>query len=327
MGGYILGKSDYDSITKLKNISSSMASLYQKLYDLEISGNKDSLEYKELIILLKESILKEKEVYKDLNFSSEKCDAWLDYLNGIQDSGKMLFGSISEFDCIKRISSRVSRIGNNLLYKSILKAFSINSDMFDEFVDVNDEINLAFNMDFAASYLYFLNYFINNNNYVKYRSSLIKTKYELAFLRLDLDKGLSNSNFESPESLYIASKMMGDLYGLPNYIYMELKNMMASINFWEYADILLEINDNNYSSDYYNVCSIMCQAFIKASLVLLDADGIKELSSEYNEELLSSDYRKKHLNHRISESIIMQCLQNAKYDREKVSYLSLRKEK
>ena len=75
---YKLSQRDYKIITEIIKITSSIDTIYRKLYNLEINNKKDSNEYKELLGYLDISLEVEKKYYNKINFN--KCKLIINYL-------------------------------------------------------------------------------------------------------------------------------------------------------------------------------------------------------------------------------------------------------
>ena len=80
----MLNKSDYNDITMLINISSSICRNFQELCQLEIAGIKESQEYQEYFEKIKEVSL------KDIKRIYDYLDVHFDYWFGEADSYKYI---------------------------------------------------------------------------------------------------------------------------------------------------------------------------------------------------------------------------------------------
>ena len=247
------------------NLNKKIAKLYNRLTNLEINQLIDTLEYKNIKKYISICQEVENELYQKLD-----CDKFPIYLDYLQ---KNLYDNISDYDVIcsdfedlilhKRIYNRISSMETSLIIEDIQKE---NSDTLD-----SQRIMLVntIHEDFLNLFIFFLNDFINNPIFNKYKEDLIKAKYQVYFLNNQLEKMfLQNSTqnniincFSTADLLTIEQKELHHLV----YIYI---NKYIK----KYFSKLLELTDDMYKDDEKVRLSLLYQALIKSSLEISNLD-------------------------------------------------------
>lgn len=247
------------------NLNKKIAKLYNRLTNLEINQLIDTLEYKNIKKYISICQEVENELYQKLD-----CDKFPIYLDYLQ---KNLYDNISDYDVIcsdfedlilhKRIYNRISSMETSLIIEDIQKE---NDDTLD-----SQRIMLVntIHEDFLNLFIFFLNDFINNPIFNKYKEDLIKAKYKVYFLNNQLEKMfLQNSTQDNIINCFSTADLLTiEQKELHHLVYIYINKYIK-----KYFPNLLEITDDMYQDDEKVRLSLLYQALIKSSLEISNLD-------------------------------------------------------
>ena len=247
------------------NLNKKIAKLYNRLTNLEINQLIDTLEYKNIKKYISICQEVENELYQKLD-----CDKFPIYLDYLQ---KNLYDNISDYDVIcsdfedlilhKRIYNRISSMETSLIIEDIQKE---NDDTLD-----SQRIMLVntIHEDFLNLFIFFLNDFINNPIFNKYKEDLIKAKYKVYFLNNQLEKMfLQNSTQDNIINCFSTADLLTiEQKELHHLVYIYINKYIK-----KYFPKLLEITDDMYKDDEKVRLSLLYQALIKSSLEISNLD-------------------------------------------------------
>ena len=247
------------------DLNKKIAKLYNRLTNLEINQLIDTLEYKNIKKYISICQEVENELYQKLD-----CDKFPIYLEYLQED---LYDSISDYDVIcsdfedlilhKRIYNRISSIETSLIIEDIQKE---NDDSLD-----SQRIMLVntIHEDFLNLFIFFLNDFINNPIFNKYKEDLIKAKYQVYFLNNQLEKMfLQNSTQDNIINCFSTADLLTiEQKELHHLVYIYINKYIK-----KYFPKLLEITDDMYKDDEKVRLSLLYQALIKSSLEISNLD-------------------------------------------------------
>ena len=340
MNGYVFGNDDFLQIDKLIKVTSSIDSIYRKLYDLEISGKKYTDDYNKLIEELKLAIEIEKKQYKDCNLNYWKCVAWYNYflnkkvpenfVNGIESIMKQDYNYriirkiISKLD--KKIALDCKTLKQSLpldLEKELKKMGIYNNDNFlSKIINGTSEIIFSLDEDILNAYLTFLEEFKTKNGYKYIQKELINSKYNLSFINNKIENNMISSDFEVSDKLSINSKFYADFMNIDFETYNKLRNSNGEEKVMYQIMELLEIGDMDYSDTSKIYTSVLRQCLIRANLLVMGDDMVSKVNSKFHTHIQSKKYLQKHSDDKISRQLIDNCFNNLEKDREKVSIVS-----
>ena len=148
--------------------------IYLELYKLELSGNKDSADFFELVSLLKEKIMDEKELF--------------DKMKGTYDCSKI---DVSKLD-----SPYAKRFADYATF-SYDTGIDIEDENTKEKVDVSNyaKIYKACSQNLFLIYLSYLQELLDMDYYSSLRDKLLNYKYFNSFLFHDVESVLIDNNF------------------------------------------------------------------------------------------------------------------------------------
>ena len=285
------------------DLNKKIAKLYNRLTNLEINQLIDTLEYKNIKKYISICQEVENELYQKLD-----CDKFPIYLDYLQ---KNLYDNISDYDVIcsdfedlilhKRIYNRISSIETSLIIEDIQNE---NDDTLD-----SQRIMLVntIHEDFLNLFIFFLNDFINNPIFNKYKEDLIKAKYKVYFLNNQLEKMfLQNSTQDNIINCFSTADLLTiEQKELHHLVYIYINKYIK-----KYFPKLLEITDDMYKDDEKARISLLYQALIKSSL-----------------EISNLDFRIQEQDGEISNIMSKNILENIKDNRGSYHLIKLRSER
>lgn len=115
---YSITNKDIEFINILIELDTSIESIYEKLYCLEIKGKKNTKEYQELLNLLKEDIFMEKDIYDNEKLTYTRCKSLIKYIMFYKLPDDFLTDEES-------ISLQSTQIYDNKVLRRILKKLRI----------------------------------------------------------------------------------------------------------------------------------------------------------------------------------------------------------
>jgi len=336
---YKIFKEDLEKIELLIKTTTFIDKLYNKLYELEINGKKETEEYTETIKCLNTNIGYENTIYNDLTY--ENCIAYFKYIYSSEITNTFLSDreSLLEQNYSNRIIRRILStlnfkiLSNPIHLQEILEEKLKNyvSDLDDEdsnsiiehSANVSIQIKNSLDKDLLNMYLSILEEFINNNNYQIFKNQLINSTYNLSFTNKEIEKNLVNNNFTIPKEIYISSTLITEINGLPQKVYEVLTDSYVLETIKEQMIAILEIGDMDYSNVMKATTSILRQCLMRAAISLLSENNLSSISSIFEEHTKSKSYLNNHSYDNISKQLITSSLQNIKNDRNKQRTLSL----
>lgn len=336
---YKFTNDDIDKINELIKVTSSIDSIYNKLYDLEIKGKQESNEYKKLLEYL--SIMKEVEdkLYDEANLTFERCVAWTNYITmQLPQNFTEEYQSLINQDYDNRIFRRIlAELKRNVVYnyKNIKKLMpkemlefgkkisKENSENFlNNMIHVNAEIKKAIDKDILNAYLLFVQEFIDNPKYDGIKTLLIKSKYNTYFINKESENEIINNKFVIPSELYINSKFIADI----NQFDLKMLKILKDDNAIRIAipeiSQLIEMTDIEYNNQKKAITSILRQCLLRSSFLLMSDLAIEEVNFAFHKLIDDKKYFERHKNDRISEQHIINCFKNINKDKTKQNIVS-----
>lgn len=306
MQKYIFEISDFKQMESLIKTASSIDSLYQKMYELEIHGKKDTEEYKKLFDYLIIALEVENKIYKDSKLDYKKGFAWFDYLI----DNKLPFDYVSDLESIMRQDYNhriIRRILNSLLYQITLES----------------DVQKALEKDVINAYLVFLQESIDKQNYHNLKKNLIKSKYNTAFIKKEIETEMILSNFTISNTLYISSRFIADLMNMDLEFYNMSKNLYGGkISMFQISE-LMEMQDESYNDPVKSTTSTLRQCLMRAAFLLMSDEIISEVNDEFHEIIESNEYLCRNPHDKISEQLVINCFKSIKKDQKKPKVLAI----
>lgn len=328
-----LNNSDLKLLNDMIRSSYVIDKLYSNLEKLETENKVDSLEYSKTLDNLRIAKSLEDSHYELLNNNYKMAISFIDYLN-IKSKVERL--SLYEIIISESYKNRIIlRTLNNLNiliennYQDFkdklpneLKDFISKADKDNEILkdvtNTSGNLKNSFRLDIFRGYLYFLNSFIINKNLRSFGSSLIINKYKACFLYKNIESELIVNAFKQSDVIYLGSKLQADMFNLDYDIYNSAKSTFSKNISVSMIKKMLKVDDIDYSDIKLATHSILIQAMLRSSLLLLSESEVQSLYSDFKNYVKNNDCG------RISESEVNSCFVLNKADKEKVNVLSLK---
>lgn len=268
---------------------------YNDLYELEIDGKKDSIEYSKIIDNLNYLLEKELDIINsNIGNDLDKCKEWLKYVGTFKYEDSyidLINNKLSELTG-KRLCGIINNIFNKLRFSSqesfektdFIVAFIGNKKSFDEIFNslyFDYKLNSFLELDFLNSVLYFINNEACNNT--MYYNRLIKAKYDFVYIHNDLEQSMIKSNFVVNSKLYSIIQMYIDSNNISNeMVYGKILRFYLNI-FSNNIDYLV-YHDSDFISNNYKFNIILMDCFIRSCLMYMKDADILEVREIVNDE-------------------------------------------
>ena len=342
MKKYELTQTDYEQMNSLIKIMSLIDDLYLKLYDLEISDQKNTAQYKKIVDYLNALVEKENKKYKEYNLTQARSLAWIDYLitNKIPTTSKFNIETIIQQDYSNRIIKRIlNRLISNvdsceledkdLFYdvKKELESEGLNlpNELITHSITSSVRIKNSLECDIFNLYLSFLGESINNDKLKSIKKQLINSKYNFSFINKNIEISMIPNKFEIDTTLYISSKVIAELQYISPSLYTFLKDSYGIKILLEQIIELLKIEDIDYNNPKKIITSILRQNLIKSILLTLSDETIKDVKREYKNIIEKDFYTLSPLSNDMSKGLVNYCFESVKKEKNKLNVLSLKK--
>lgn len=341
MEKYKLVSEDYKWLERIIQTTTSIETLYKKLFDLEIKGQKDTEEYKQIMDYLSIAIDVEDKVYEEANLNYYKCIALADHI--IDDRLPEKFLNDTESIMQQDYNNRVlRRILNVLVHKVLSDYDSIREMLPNELIELMKQLGMpnpdelvskaiyssielqkAFEKDTFNGFLAFLQEFINKKDYNSFKEHLIRSKYNTAFINKNIEIDMRSNKFEIPETFYANARFIADLIQVDLDLFYVLKNSYGVKESTKQISEIIEMSDLDYGDTTKATTSILRQCLMRASFFLMSDEVISDVNYEFHEFVENKKYLERHQNDHISEQLVINCFRGIKKDRNKPSVLSL----
>lgn len=340
MDKYILNSSDFELINNLIKTTSSLDTLYKKMYELEINDKKQTEEYQKLLDYLNISLEVEDKLYSEANLSYSRCIAIVNFILNKKLPDKFLndVESIMQQDYSNRVLRRILSV---LVHKILEDYENIKEMLPNEIIDLMHQIGMpnpdkvvshaiyssielqkAFEKDTLNGFLVFLQEFIDGKDYRFYKNDLISAKYNTAFINKSIESEMVNNKFEIPETFYVNSRFVADITQTDLELYNLLKNLYGVKESTKQISEIIELGDMDYSNSKKAITSILRQCLMRANFLLMSDEAISDVNYEFHEFVEDKKYLDRHPHDRISEQLIVNCFKAIKKDKNKPCVLS-----
>lgn len=340
MEKYELRTNDFVLIDKLLKKASSIDEVYNKLYELEIAGKKETDEYKKLLEILSATINEENKIYEEAILTYSRCVAILNFLLNKKLPKNFLSNmeSIMQQDYSNRALRRTAGV---FVHKIIEDCESVKEMVPDDLLDFmeemgasnpdtlvshaiysNIELQKAFEKDILNGFLTILQENIEIDAFKIYREFLIASKYNVAFINKSIEPEIINNHFNIQDTFYINSRIIADLTKTDLELYELLKNSFGINEATKQILKVLEIGDMDYSDSNKATTSILRQCLMRAAFLLIGDDIISEVKSEFVKFVEDKDYLDKHQNDQISKQLVENCFNSVGKDKNKINVIS-----
>lgn len=328
-----LTKSDCEDIEMLVNISFSLLSSINKLCQLEIDGNKDSKEFKNILESAKRELALEESIFERLVSNPNKCVDAINYLRSMSIFKDSIYNSNPiGFLCNIIDSSDCDLVLEHLLNKFILNKLENNALGSEEMAEESEFLKqiskytnyLTSFLGVDSSNLYLT--LIENTTFIAIgdeKNKLIKSKYDNLFISCkSLEDFLANgcNNVLKPIMLHHNARIVCQ-------ISIEMESKIKRIillntleEHFEKFKLFLKydtLNENSIHAVY------LLELLIRATIILIEDEEsrqiIKEKIMEYSKKLENNLDNEKYL---FIYNILNEILSSMEDDRSIPQYVS-----
>lgn len=315
---------------RLFRITEVIDGIYERLYNLEISGNKNSDKYNKAIRDLNIALEVESSIYSEITYDSNIINSIINYILATEVLDKYESASISllsqkNFYKIPRriINNLFERVHNNKNFLpnepenkivGVKQSGSIYYCLNN--IDLSFEINNAFINEIFILFLNILEEYIENEKVSHLSVDLMKIKYDLSFVIKRIETKLISENFDVKNSSLFLSDYMKNYLDLIEDEFELLKQQFLEIEIYEQIPNLLNIHDYEYNKAKKMIASLLRCAYLRAGLLLLNEEEHAEVKDYIPEYMLEEEY-KPYENEKIGIKFIMYVINSTNEDRNR----------
>lgn len=333
-----IDKQIFDAIFR---VTETIERLYDGLYDLEIKGLKNSEEYNRKLNLLKIFLKQEEQLYNDVKFDKNKVYSWLKYIKIAKNVGclgnnfdSVIYGKY-ENKTIRRIYNKLYKelhiinlnigdyLNNGFTFVSLGDENNSNLEklIYNLAITYKDKIEEEVDRDFKKTVFAILNEYVNDQKYLAVRDKLIYTKYYFSFIFSKSEEYMLRHSFSVPNDTYLLAQMessnLGDLF---TESFDDVKDDFCNDFANKYIKMLIVEFENMNSV----VEILMCKIFIRALLINMSYDRIKELKDDFDYSISKIDKKLLQDKNYFGWNLVGECFNSINKDKEKAKLISLK---
>lgn len=334
---YQLTSIDFEMIKQSLTDALSSRKLYDKLYELEIQGQKDSIEFKRITDYLNLVSDLESNSYKNEKKSSNRCAAVINYLNN-----ETLYSSLdSSIDMLlsqwKGKSDKTKiRVLNSFTKSYLNTADGIRKQVPSGLIEVlnyhgisnaeeivinsykqGEIITYLLKRDLSHAFNIFLEDAIYNDDSGFIKQELIKVKYDLAYFDVDVEREMIDNKFNVLRVMIPHSSVPDNLLSIDNDTYQYVRNINLSSEAILQLIELLNIKDKKHTDKDITITCILRGSYLRAALSLLDDKYLEAIKEHYYTQISDSEYMRKNKQYKISENMISEIFNTLDKDKKK----------
>lgn len=332
---------NYDELLQLETLleaSAKISNIIDSLYNLDITGQKESSLYEIKLRELKKAIDDENKAYQNAKLSYQQC---LKYSKLLSTQTNISIFDDKATNCLKNYSNRIFKrvinilmnfaqnneefhqniVSNSLLIDSNIEETNPLQNSLIKGLNNSIKVQLFLNDDINSMFLSILESYIPQS---EYSEELTKVKYTIATTNKSLEEFILGNKFNIPNSIFCGAQLINELlqeseisYDIIRFAELKTKAQME-------INKLIQIKDSAYSSDSTNIESIISSCYLRALLSLMTEEVVIALEKEFKMQIETPEYLYKYLHERISENIILSCFKCFKYDKGKTRILTIK---
>lgn len=336
-GGYILTTEDINNINALVYNAQILWSNYQALAKLECVGKKNTIEYQNIIEVIRKLLDHEMTLYDKMGSNPSKVCASYQFLylqSTIFNSNRL--ETAIDIDNTRIMTERIVRkIDDRLsLYVEVKPKFHQAIEeigIFDQArlirtLSSSDEmkhiIPSIFNIlelveaDQYECFLVILEKLIQSPFYKEMKEQLILVKYRLAFLCERIEEDLLEKNFEVSPQVYIQAPCITQIKGINMDLHDACIRDMACLNIESQTRILLQQFDDHILSSLSKktLATLRC-CILRMNFLTLDPKTIMDENDRFHSMIESKQYVKTYSDNNQVENMIQSAYRQYKQDK------------
>ena len=291
-------------INKILELYYEINSIYKRLYELELNEKKDSIEFLELVNVLKERIEKEKELF-DLFYNNLDENLSCSVLDDGEPFAKRINDYMSFYETL-----------NIPIYEDDSEEIIIDKRYDMQYA----KLYKSCSRNIFLVYLSFLQEYIDMDDFNSLRSNMLSFKYYNSFINHDVEECLMDSNFQVSKvnyvNLYFVAETLGIDINMCDKVILDCFKDTVEVT----VNQILSINDSDYSDNNKKAISINNQSMLRAGLSLMsksDYDKNKDWIFDLINNLTND-------NNSMVVNIINSIVNNMNKDKGRVRKISLR---
>ncbi len=318
-------------IDKLLKVIESIESVYDRLYELEISGQENTEQYLDYVNCLREYVKLENKIYCEANLSLDEATEIANYI--IEE--KLPSDFTNDTDSItdqnyenKRLRRIVSHLVHMIMYHYQNVGKMISDDLIDtltkssiknpeqlvsESIISSIELQSTLENDNNNSFLYFLQRTIDKTNDSNIKNQLITNKYYSIFINKTLESQLLGDNFTMPSTLKLNVDSIAHLDNMDPNFFLTTKEAYGMTEAGHQMSILMESRDSDYSDEKNEIGLLIRKAIIRGGLLFLSENTISKMKRQFMHFSEGKDFKRRNPQHQIGKNAVINCFENA-YD-------------
>lgn len=322
MKEYNLTYQDLKKIESLLKNNTNIDKLYEKLFTLEIDGEKESEEYLKHLEYLSIFLECEEKIYKEANLSIQKALSWISFLN--QKANNKIVTRII-YNLFSRITANYYELEvlSHEELKKISNALSINAmgtnkETISKCIVLKDNIE----KNIYYTFLNFLQEYIETTNNKELKKNLILGKYNTLFTNPKIEKIALLNNFSISSTPHIINEIPKEILPIHPELYESIKNLISYTIANGEIHELLEISDADYNDMQKTTVAIFRQCMLRSTFQIMSDEKISDLNFDFHEYTETEEYKNTHQNNHISYNLIIHNFKEIKKDKSKRKILS-----
>lgn len=294
MKKYVLQLEDYQEMTKIIKTTNALNTLYDKLYDYDLSNKRNTKEYEDLlkyIFITKET---ESRQYAQFVKTESKAKAFYNFFSEPNNIKYKLNTNIPDKRVVKRIffnlyvkfeiADAVEEYNRYDFCKNTSKVDVYDAD-FKEFCQ-KTKLNNYFNKDIINIMIVLLNEHIKTLKNANEYKDLLKALYDTIFHNRDIEEEILFKKYNITDDIYVKSKYEADYLDIDDFDYDDFKIMYCEKAIKDLLTEIFKLSDKRYKErkNKNNLCINIL--LIKACIILIGEEGLmiyEELLDEFIE--------------------------------------------
>jgi hypothetical protein len=318
-----------EHVKSLIRLTKLLFSIYNRVYNLEINGTKqkDIKKYEKEMKLLIATSKNINDFYYPLSLNLDTIVEIRNYMTKVASDPLR----VETMNFEKNMSQKDI---NSIIVKIILHIDNIINRYSNYYYDISKEISDIYkyrvmdiydyvNAEILKNYLILIQKYIDNgldsikkiiNINMIDSKKLTKVKYDNAFLNFEIEKYMTDSNFEVSNLIFLDSKDKLDKLNIESNIYNEIRNerIVKAIN-TKIKKILSGKKDFEIEVATLNLFYDYC--YLRSLLVMVDEEVIADINDWFHDYITSPKYAKDFKNNSVNEKIVTEAFKSVNKDK------------
>ena len=298
MDTYEIKEKDLKEIKSLTEISSSIHTLYKKLFYLENNGQKESSKYNQILEYLNIAVEVEQKQYEKVNLYALKAFSWGTYL---------LHDLLSEDveDCMESIlNQNYKDIEEKRIINVLAKCCKSDAEFMKERISPSIAILLSIIIpdskelmntyhkgvaihniieeEISYLYLFFLEETLKEITDENLKQRLIRSKYQMSFLYQHVEDLFLKYHFSVPNTIFQKSKIMTDSIKKDEHSTSFINFCCKNTSLSQIVS-LLEMNDFEEEEEKKDASFLLRKCLLRSTFLLMNEQSIAEVNYMFHD--------------------------------------------